>query len=178
MAEDDGTGRPVYPTTSTTSAGGGSGSGSGSGPMDLDVKDDILRKFKSDVDGLLLELQGSPADPSKLASQDSLPAEHLGTGFNESSKLHGAYTHVVRQLQALSANLAGQIEGLSIAVRASREGYESIEDEVKLRMQIISRQAKADYERWQKEKEREKNSSSGQSGETKPADGDSTGAQG
>ncbi|MEE1752258.1 hypothetical protein [Streptomyces sp. SP18CS02] len=176
MAEDDGTGRPVYPSVSTTSAGSGSGSGSGS--MDLDVSDGVLIDFKSKVDGLLIKLQESPADPQKIAGDGVIPADNLGKNFGESEMLHGAYKKVYEELQNLSKGLAGQIEALGIAVDGSRKGYEAINSDIKRRMQQISRDAEVEYDRYQKAKDPARADAK----DEKPADtqgaGDSSGGQG
>ena len=147
MAEDDGTGRPVYPAPSTTDSGGGSGNG---GSKDLDVDASELIKFKNKVDGLLTKLEKSPAGPKSVAGGKVLAGD-LGTGFSEVTDLYGTYQSVHRELKNLSKGLAGQIEALGIAIDGSRKGYENIDDDIKRRMQRISNEARIEYDRRQEE---------------------------
>ncbi|MEU3185946.1 hypothetical protein ABZ707_17345 [Streptomyces sp. NPDC006923] len=138
MAEDDGTGRPVYPVLPAAS--------SGSGGKDLDVDASELIKFKNRVDGLLTKLDNSAAAPTRLAD-GAVPEGDLGTNFSEATVLHSAHVRVHQELRNLSKGLAGQIEALGIAVDGSRKGYENIDDDIKRRMQRISHDAQRDWER-------------------------------
>lgn len=170
MAEDDGTGRPVYgPPMPTT--------GGGSGRKDLDVDALALKDFKIRVDKLLIKLEGSPAAPAKMA-EGEVPEGDLGQGFSEAKALYGIYKKVHHELQNLSSGLAGQIEGLSIAVLASKKGYENIDDDIKQRMRRISDDAheyKDQRERERREAEQPaEDKKSGQDG----APGDTTGGTG
>ncbi|MFD7899133.1 hypothetical protein ACFV0C_32460 [Streptomyces sp. NPDC059568] len=154
MAEDDGTGRPVYPGLPVESAASG-GSGGGGGSADLNVDASELIKFKNRVDGLLTRLDNSSAAPTEMAGGRVARAD-LGTGFGEADELYGVYRKVHSELQNLSKGLAGQIEALGIAVDGSRKGYENIDDEIKLRMQRISQDAQRQWERREQERREER----------------------
>ncbi|MGW6741017.1 hypothetical protein ACWGDX_09805 [Streptomyces sp. NPDC055025] len=178
MAEDDGTGRPVYPTlpttsTTSTASGGtsGNGGGGGGGSADLNVDAAELVAFKNRVDGLLTRLDNSSAAPTEMAGGTVARAD-LGTGFGEADELYGVYRRVHGELQNLSRGLAGQIEALGIAVDGSRRGYENIDDEIKLRMQRISQDARRDWERRERERREEREQTAdGGSTDARPADG-------
>ncbi|MGN9794063.1 hypothetical protein ACWGH4_01685 [Streptomyces sp. NPDC054847] len=147
MAEDDGTGRPVYgPPVPRPSAPSGGGSG-----KDLDVDAGELAAFKGRVDKLLLRLEGSPAAPGKLADGE-IPEGDMGTGFSEAKALFGIYQRVHAELKNLSKGLAGQIEGLGIAVDGSSKGYQNIDDDIKERMRRISADAQAAVDRREQER--------------------------
>ncbi|MYZ34644.1 MULTISPECIES: hypothetical protein [unclassified Streptomyces] len=173
MAEDDGTGRPVYPGLPVESAASGGGGGS----ADLNVDASELIKFKNRVDGLLTKLDESSAAPTEMAG-GRVDRADLGTGFGEADELYGVYRRVHSELQNLSKGLAGQIEALGIAVDGSRKGYDNIDDEIKLRMQRISQDAQRDWDRREQERreERERTADS-QSTDVRPGDsgGDSSG---
>ncbi|MFF3750004.1 hypothetical protein ACFYYH_05990 [Streptomyces sp. NPDC002018] len=171
MAEDDGTGRPVYPGLPTTSAASGSGGGSGSTDLNVDAAE--LIKFKNRVDGLLTKLDNSSAAPTEMAGGTVARAD-LGTGFGEADELYGVYRTVHTELQNLSKGLAGQIEALGIAVDGSRRGYENIDDDIKRRMQRISQDAQRNWERREQERraEQERDATDGR---PVSGDGDSSG---
>ncbi|WP_141698522.1 hypothetical protein [Streptomyces lushanensis] len=145
MAEDDGTGRPGLPARSTTSGGGSA---------DLNVDASELIKFKNRVDGLLTKLDASPAAPTRVEGGQVARGD-LGTGFAEADELYAVHKRVHTELQNLSQGLAGQIEALGIAVDGSRKGYENIDDDIRRRMQRISRSAREEYDRRQEERRKE-----------------------
>ncbi|MFD9720439.1 hypothetical protein [Streptomyces sp. NPDC059076] len=144
MAEDDGTGRPVHGRPTPMPSKGGSG-------KDLDVDAEELLKFKDRVDKLLVKLESSPAAPTRM-TDGQVPAGDLGVGFGEATALHGIYQKVHAELQNLSKGLAGQIEGLSIAVHGSTKGYQNIEEDIKERMRTISKDAREAYDRREEER--------------------------
>lgn len=92
------------------------------------VEVETLRTFKARVDGLLSDLDGSPASEKHISGQ-YLAGSHLGTGFAEASDLHAAYTTVHTNLRQLSGALAQQIEAMSITVDASMRGYSNVDEE-------------------------------------------------
>ena len=104
---------------------------------------ETMGQFKSKVDELLIELEESEASPDKV-SADRLLQSHLGTpALKESAYLYGAYTIVHDELERLSKMLAMQMEGLSIAVQASRTGYESIDEDIRQRMRRLGQESRA-----------------------------------
>ncbi|MFB7269898.1 hypothetical protein [Streptomyces sp. NPDC056244] len=171
MAEDDGTGQPVYPALPTSdSASGGSGGGRGSADLNVDASE--LIKFKNRVDGLLTKLDESPAAPTQMEGGQVARGD-LGTGFSEADELYGVYKRVHTELQNLSQGLAGQIEALGIAVEGSRRGYENIDDDIRRRMQRISQSAQEEYDRRQEERRREQEPAA--DGQSAGSTGDSSG---
>ncbi|GGW66015.1 hypothetical protein [Streptomyces xantholiticus] len=147
MAEDDGTGRPVYgPPMPKPSAPSGGGSG-----KDLDVDAGELQAFKARVDKLLIRLEASPAAPSKLADGEIAEGD-IGVEFDEAKAFFGIYKKVHAELKNLSKGLAGQIEGLSIAVTGASKGFQNIEDDLKLRMNRIYADAQATVDRREQER--------------------------
>lgn len=104
---------------------------------------ETMGQFKTKVDELLVELEESEASPDKV-SGDRLLQSHLGTlALKESAYLYGAYTIVHDELERLSKMLAMQMEGLSIAVQASRSGYESIDEDIRQRMRRLGQESRA-----------------------------------
>ncbi|MFE7126063.1 hypothetical protein [Streptomyces sp. NPDC057617] len=160
MAEDDGTGQPVYPALPTSDSASGGGGGGGRGSADLNVDASELIKFKNRVDGLLTKLDESPAAPTQMEGGQVARGD-LGTGFSEADELYGVYKRVHTELQNLSQGLAGQIEALGIAVEGSRRGYENIDDDIRRRMQRISQSAQEEYDRRQEERRREQERTAG-----------------
>lgn len=164
MAEDDGTGRPVYGS-------------SASGRKDLDVDADELKDFKDRVDKLLITLEGSPAAPAKMADGE-IPKGDMGAGFGEATALYGIYKKVHQELQDLSTGLAGQIQALSIAVLASKKGYQNIDDDIKERMRRISQ----DAHNYNKRREQEKHEAEQPAKDERPkqdgGQGDTSGVHG
>ena len=88
---------------------------------------DNLKTFKTRVDQMLDDLEGSPASQKQIAEQ-KLGADHLGTGFGEASDLLAAYHTVHANLETLSKTLSQQIEAMSITLDVSTKGYRSVEE--------------------------------------------------
>ncbi|MEU9014136.1 hypothetical protein AB0D12_31085 [Streptomyces sp. NPDC048479] len=146
MAQDDGTGRPVY------------GPPVPKPPSEMEtlwrvnpqqamlVEAETLTTFRKKADDILTKLLGSQASPKQLADE-KMVREELGGGqgaFIEAQELFGAYESVVTQLKQLSKMLSDSVDGLSIAVQASQSGYEEMDDDVKRRMRALNR----DTTRW------------------------------
>ena len=138
MAEDDGTGRPVYGPPVPLGAFGlipfaGVAMGAAAAAQ-LVTEAESMSSFKKEIDRLLVELEGSEAAPDKVTA-DRLEQSHLGNdSFRESAYLYGIYSMVHDELEKLSKILALQVDGLSIAVAASQVGYENIDYDIKQRM--------------------------------------------
>jgi hypothetical protein len=127
---------------------------------------ETMGQFKTKVDELLVELEESEASPDKV-SGDRLLQSHLGTpALKESAYLYGAYTIVHDELERLSKMLAMQMEGLSIAVQASRSGYESIDEDIRQRMRRLGQESRA----YQQEQAQQADAQQGDGG-TRPDDG-------
>ncbi|MGW0787696.1 hypothetical protein ACWD04_05455 [Streptomyces sp. NPDC002911] len=99
-----------------------------------------FKKFRNRIDELLSDLKKSPAGPRKLA-EDPISRQQFGGGENrwaEAASLFTSYEKVITELETLSKLLSDCIEGMSIAVLASHNGYENIDDDTRRRMLAIS----------------------------------------
>ncbi|MFF9686010.1 hypothetical protein [Streptomyces sp. NPDC014623] len=97
-------------------------------------------KFRNRIDELLRDLKESPAGPRKL-TEDPISRQQFGGGDNrwaEAASLFVSYETVITELESLSKLLSDCIEGMSIAVLASHNGYENIDDDLRRRMLAIS----------------------------------------
>ncbi|MFG2993134.1 hypothetical protein ACGFZK_28190 [Streptomyces sp. NPDC048257] len=112
----------------------------------LRIQYDDLKDYKNLVDGLLTELQESPAHHGKLAD-GTMPAGALGKDFPAAEKLYKSYNTVHSELQKLSKALGVQIEALGIAVQSAGKGYSGVDEETKRRMALLAKQAHDQYER-------------------------------
>jgi hypothetical protein len=88
---------------------------------------DNLKTFRSRVDQMLQDLEGSPASQRQIAEQ-RLNAGHLGSGFGEAEDLLATYNAVHANLEQLSTTLSQQIEAMSITMDVSTKGYQSVEE--------------------------------------------------
>lgn len=162
MAEDDGTGRPVYgpPVPKPVY-----GPPVPKPPSQMEtlwntnpqqamlVEAETLTKFRNKADDILTKLLGSQASPNQLAGE-KMVRDQLGGGqgaFIEAQELFGAYESVVTQLKQLSKMLTDSVAGLSIAMQASQAGYETMDEDVKRRMRALNR----DTTRWAQEHSKE-----------------------
>ncbi|WP_329457625.1 hypothetical protein [Streptomyces sp. NBC_01497] len=139
-------------------AGGGGGSGGlfgdmFSGLIDTavsavnDMMNDLadMKKFKKDVDGLLVMLHGSQAAPTRVG-QDRMQRTHLGgEGFHEAQYLYASYDSVHTELENLSKVLGLQIESMSLAIETSGKSYNDLDDDIKSRMHKLNSEIEAQY---------------------------------
>ncbi|WP_121716253.1 hypothetical protein [Streptomyces sp. E5N91] len=113
--------------------------------MALDIQHDAMKGFKKRVDELLLELDRSEAAPGKVG-QDKLTRAHLGSAeFKEAQFLYDSYAVVHEELEKLSKALSAQIEGMGLAVHASRVGYENLDGDIRARMRAVNAEAEKYY---------------------------------
>ncbi|MEU3064772.1 hypothetical protein AB0P12_23765 [Streptomyces subrutilus] len=110
----------------------------------LRIEHDSLTEYKGMVDALLEELSGSDADHKKLAD-GTLTQAALGHGFPEADAIFASYSTVITELEGLSKGLAGQIEGLGIAVLSAGNGFADVDEETRRRMAAIAKEARAQY---------------------------------
>ncbi|TGN72189.1 hypothetical protein E5083_30805 [Streptomyces bauhiniae] len=114
--------------------------------MALDIQHTAMKSFKKRVDALLVELDKSEAAPGKVG-EDRLPRAQLGAStFKEAQFLHDSYTIVHDELENLSKALSAQIESMSLAVHASRVGYENLDEDIKARMRAVNAEAEKYYD--------------------------------
>jgi hypothetical protein len=105
----------------------------------MKVEGETLAGFKKRVDTLLRELESSKAAPKSIAG-GALAKGRLGA-FDEAEDLHSAYTRVHTQLENLSAMLALQIEALGVTVKATKSGYDNLDEEVRAQLARIRTRA-------------------------------------
>lgn len=124
-----------------TDPGGGGGTG------DLRRGVGALEKFKSRVDTLLADFEGSAASKTKVADQKVSRASLSGPNarFAEADGLYTQYNRVHTSLVSLSRSLGDQIEYLSLGVHAAAVGFDNVEDDIRRRFYEI--QTRMDEER-------------------------------
>jgi hypothetical protein len=106
-------------------------------------------KFRDRVDQLVKDLKAGPAGPDKVG-QGAMARGQLGGGessWHEADGLFDSYTTVIEELEKLSKLLSDSIEGMGIAVMASHNGYENLDEDIRRRMAAIGRSAEDDYQR-------------------------------
>lgn len=99
-------------------------SGGGGGGLHVALED--LQSFKSRVDGLLDELDGSDAAPTKIG-QERVKSAQIGNGFGEANDLMKAYSYVHNQLEQLSQTLANQIEAMSLSLHIGHSTFKNVD---------------------------------------------------
>ncbi|WP_030221798.1 hypothetical protein [Streptomyces exfoliatus] len=112
-----------------------------------------MSEFKAGIDGLIEMLTSSEAGPGKMKS-DPLSRTKFGGGgaaWGEATGIYTSYETVLRQLTELSGLLQDCLEGLGIAVVASKDGFQQMDDDIKQKMIGIHQRtedakAKADRE--------------------------------
>ncbi|MFD7136024.1 hypothetical protein [Streptomyces sp. NPDC059894] len=113
--------------------------------MALDIQHGAMEDFKKRVDELLIELDKSEAAPGKVG-QDRLSRAQLGSAdFKEAQFLYDSYAIVHDELENLSKALNAQIEGMGLAVHASRVGYENLDTDIQARMRAVNAEAEKYY---------------------------------
>ncbi|WP_369368860.1 hypothetical protein AB5L52_12550 [Streptomyces sp. CG4] len=114
--------------------------------MALDIQHKAMENFKKRVDELLIELDKSEAAPGKVGG-DRLTRAQLGSSdFKEAQFLYDSYTLVHDELENLSKALSAQIEGMGLAVHASRVGYVNLDEDIKARMRAVNAEAEKYYD--------------------------------
>ncbi|HEY9437772.1 MAG TPA: hypothetical protein VIS29_03815 [Streptomyces sp.] len=103
--------------------------------------------FRNRIDEILRDLKASPAGATKLA-EDTVARTQFGGGANqwaEAASLFLSYQTVVKELETLSKLLSDSIEGMGIAVLASHNGYENLDEDIRRRMMAIKDTAERHY---------------------------------
>ncbi|MEU6169249.1 hypothetical protein [Streptomyces tanashiensis] len=97
---------------------------------------DSMQKFKQGVDDLIEQLDGSGASAGKLKADPVTRTQFGGGGaaWGEAQGAYSAYNETLHSLVALSGLLKDCLEGLGIAVVASKDGMEQMDDDVKRKM--------------------------------------------
>ncbi|MFD7444144.1 hypothetical protein [Streptomyces sp. NPDC059909] len=99
-----------------------------------------MRDFKVRVDDLITKLTESPAGAGNVASDPVARAQFGGGGaaWVEASGLFTAYGTVIAELKKLSGLLADCLAGMGIAVVASKDGIETVDDDIRRKMIAIN----------------------------------------
>ncbi|MFE2556835.1 hypothetical protein ACFXGT_12500 [Streptomyces sp. NPDC059352] len=112
-----------------------------------------MSEFKTSIDGLIEMLTSSEAGKGKVESEPVSRGQFGGGGpeWGEAHGVYDSYNAVIKQLKDLSSLLQDCLEGLGIAVVASKDGFEQMDDDVKQKMIGIHQRtedakAKADKE--------------------------------
>jgi hypothetical protein len=110
----------------------------GAGAANLKRGVEALSTFKKSVDAVLEELNGSPANPRRVADL-TLTREALAGGgaFGEALGLHTQYAQAHERVSSLSRTLGLQIEALRIAVHGADVGFDNLEEEARRRFHEI-----------------------------------------
>ncbi|MER6097173.1 hypothetical protein ABT154_15220 [Streptomyces sp. NPDC001728] len=132
---------------------------------------DSMQKFKQRVDELILELNGSDASSGKLKTAPVSRAQFGGGGaaWAEAQGAYAAYDETLGRLVALSGLLKDCLEGLGIAVVASKQGFEEMDDDIKRKMIEIHQRTQDAKDKADKEAGRE--TSAGGHGDKPEGDG-------
>ncbi|MER7539131.1 hypothetical protein ABTX77_30750 [Streptomyces sp. NPDC097704] len=95
-----------------------------------------MSEFKTSIDGLIEMLTASEADKGKMKADPVTRGKFGGGGaaWGEAASVHESYDTVLKQLTDLSGLLQDCLEGLGIAVVASKDGFEQMDDDVKRKM--------------------------------------------
>lgn len=96
------------------------------GGASLHVALEDLRTFKTRVDGLLDELDGSDFAPKEIG-QGRVKSAQVGSGFGEADDLMKAYDYVHGQLEQLSATLTSQIEAMSLSLHIGHSTFKNVD---------------------------------------------------
>ncbi|MPY40500.1 hypothetical protein FNH04_11460 [Streptomyces phyllanthi] len=126
----------------------------GSGGADLRRGLEALKTFKKRVDGVLANLEGSPASSTKVGEHQLSRASFSGQGtdFAEASGLFAQYNRVHDRLTSLSKSLGLHIESLGIAVHGADIGFDNLEEEQRRRFWEIQTQIDREYRDAEREK--------------------------
>jgi Zn-dependent oligopeptidase len=107
---------------------------------DLEASNEALKKFVTQVDGVLRALEESAGNPKRVSAQ-TIRASSLSSGragvFPEAQSLYTQYNSVHEQLTTLSKTLHLHIEAIGIAVKGAAHGYAKLEDDQRRRFHEI-----------------------------------------
>jgi hypothetical protein len=101
----------------------------------LEASGDALKKFVSQVDAVLRQLEGSAGNPGRVGAQ-AIRQGSLSSGvagFHEADALYGTFNAVHEKLTNLSKTLHLQIEAIGIAVLGAKGTFEGLEEEQRQR---------------------------------------------
>ncbi|MCZ0979801.1 hypothetical protein O1L60_14300 [Streptomyces diastatochromogenes] len=135
---------------------------------------DSMAEFKKDVDKLITTLDATmkvTADPNGTVSViDRSKFGGGGAAWAEAQSAYAGYSKVRQSLVDLSKLLRDCLEGLGIAVVASQDGIEAMDEDIKLKMRGIYNRTKDAHDKAQAQQQA--------AAQGKPADSGSSGASG
>ncbi|MEU9705749.1 hypothetical protein [Streptomyces sp. NPDC047981] len=117
----------------------------GGGNKGLEVGEVTLQSFYARMQKLVEELQGSPAEHTKIGEQ-KVTAASYGTGFTAATELHSAYEKVRTRLEELTRTFGETIEGMGLAATIADKGYAGVDEEERERYAAILKRTKEEYE--------------------------------
>ncbi|MDV9192274.1 hypothetical protein R6L23_29395 [Streptomyces sp. SR27] len=97
---------------------------------------ETMTEFKASIDKMIENLTSSEADTGKVKSDPVVRGQFGGGGaaWGEAHGVYDAYSSVIQQLTELSGLLRDCLEGLGIAVVASKDGFAQMDDDIKQKM--------------------------------------------
>ncbi|MFI8517279.1 hypothetical protein ACIGEZ_05550 [Streptomyces sp. NPDC085481] len=97
-----------------------------------------MDNLKKRVDKLLEDFGTSQGGPKKIG-EDWLDKTGLGgPGFKEADFLFGSYGEVRRELLKFSKVLELQMESMKLAIHATQNGYQTIDDDIRAKMKRLN----------------------------------------
>ncbi|MER5882873.1 hypothetical protein ABT160_03505 [Streptomyces sp. NPDC001941] len=107
-----------------------------------------MADFKVRVDKLITELKKSPAGATNVGADPMVRPQFGGGGasWHEAHGVFGAYDTVIKQLEKLSGLLHDCLEGMGIAVLASKDGFEGLDEEQRRKMALIHQRTETYYD--------------------------------
>ncbi|MDJ1132637.1 hypothetical protein [Streptomyces iconiensis] len=122
----------------------------GEAPTKSDLKRGAgeLQKFKTKVDGILRNLEGSVAGKTGVAGQTISEGALSSTGyeFAEAQDLFSTYRTVHAELERLSQTIGDQLECIGIAVHGADVGFDNLEVEQQRRFWKLQSRVRDRYE--------------------------------
>ncbi|MEW2222430.1 hypothetical protein AB0939_24540 [Streptomyces sp. NPDC006990] len=124
-------------------------SSSSSGEGELERRAEALKKLKKRIDGVIAELDTSPAAKHKVSSRrvtrKSLSGESIR--YVEADDLFAKYGEVHDTLTLLSSTLRDQIDATGIAIKGADQGFDTLDEDEKRRFWQIQARAQAAEEK-------------------------------
>ncbi|MBO8189654.1 hypothetical protein [Streptomyces spirodelae] len=112
---------------------------------DLERRAEALKKLKTRIDGVISELDTSPAAKHQVScrrvTRKSLSGESIP--YSEADDLFTKYAEVHETLTLLSSTLRDQIDATGIAIKGADKGFDALEEEEKRRFWQIQARVEA-----------------------------------
>ncbi|MFJ6614161.1 hypothetical protein ACIQPT_28195 [Streptomyces sp. NPDC091289] len=124
---------------------GGAVAAAQSAVTELYTELESFTKFRDRIDEILVDLKKSPADAKKLGEISIKDSQFGDVAWPEAKGMFASYEKVVGELETLSKLLSDSIEGMSIAVLASHQGYDNMDEDIRARMLAIKKGAEKHY---------------------------------